>query len=158
MVEYWAKAHDRLKREVTITKRTSAPVNFIVHSYHDMNRRLGRGRPFYIDVLKDGIAFYEAEGHEFTKPKAFSPAEVPKEAEGLRHAVVLDALVQRDDFADQGDHARGQRRQVKAAALHAPRRHNPNAVLQVELRLAHANDLALPTPAQPCSCAMVGAS
>jgi len=82
VVEYWAKADDRLTREVTITKRISAPVNFIVHSYGDVNRQLGRGRPFFMDILKDGLALYEAEGYEFTKPKALTPDEALKEAEG----------------------------------------------------------------------------
>ena len=27
-----------------------------------MNRQLERGRPFFVDILKQGIALYEAEG------------------------------------------------------------------------------------------------
>lgn len=82
VVEYWGKADDRLMREVTIAKRVSAPVNFIVHSLRDVNRQLSRGRPFFVDILKDGIALYEAEGHAFVKPEPLTPDEALSEAEG----------------------------------------------------------------------------
>ena len=79
---YWTKADDRLTAEVTIHKRISAPVNFIVHSLHDLNKKLRRGRPFFIDIVRDGIALYEAQNHPFDPPQKLSPAEVLKEAEG----------------------------------------------------------------------------
>lgn len=79
---YWTKADDRLTSEVTIHKRISAPVNFIVHSLHDLNKKLRRGRPFFIDIVRDGIALYEAQNHPFDQPQKLSPAETLKEAEG----------------------------------------------------------------------------
>jgi len=79
---YWAKPDDRLTAEVTIHKRISAPVNFIVHSLHDLNKKLRRGRPFFIDIVRDGIALYEAQNHPFDPPQKLSPAEVLREAEG----------------------------------------------------------------------------
>lgn len=79
---YWTKADDRLTAEVTIHKRISAPVNFIVHSLHDLNKKLRRGRPFFIDIVRDGIALYEAQNHPFDPPQKLSPAEALKEAEG----------------------------------------------------------------------------
>ena len=82
VVAYWAEADERLMRETAIAKRLSAPVNFIVHSLGDVNRQLGRGRPFFTDILKDGVALYEADGHPFNTPKPLSPQEAFKEAEG----------------------------------------------------------------------------
>ncbi len=79
---YWTKADDRLTAEVTIHKRISAPVNFIVHSLHDLNKKLRRGRPFFIDIVRDGIALYEAQNHPFEQPQKLSPADALKEAEG----------------------------------------------------------------------------
>ena len=79
---YWTKTDDRLTAEVTIHKRISAPVNFIVHSLHDVNKKLRRGRPFFIDIVRDGIALYEAQNHPFEQPQKLSAAEVLKEAEG----------------------------------------------------------------------------
>lgn len=82
VLEFWNVADDHLMREVTITKHISAPVNFIVHSLRDVNRQLKRGRPFFLDILRDGIALYEAPGHAFDKPERLSPEEALKEAEG----------------------------------------------------------------------------
>lgn len=79
---YWTKADDRLTAEVTIHKRLSAPVNFIVHSLHDVNKKLQRGRPFFIDIVRDGVALYEAQNHPFDQPQKLTPAEALKEAEG----------------------------------------------------------------------------
>lgn len=68
-VEYWAKADDHFLREVTISKRISAPVTFIVHSLNEVNEHLTHGRPFFIDAIEQGIALYEAEGYPFTTPR-----------------------------------------------------------------------------------------
>lgn len=80
VLEYWAKAEDHLVREHTISHRLSAPVNFIVHSLHDVNKKLQRGRPFFIDIVRDGIALYEAPGHPFDQPRKLPPAGALKEA------------------------------------------------------------------------------
>lgn len=78
--EYWAKADDRL-REVTIAKRVSAPVNFIVHSLADVNDQLRHGRYFFRDIVKDGIALYEAPNHPFDAVQELSVAEALNEAQ-----------------------------------------------------------------------------
>ena len=80
--DYWAKADDRLMREVTIAKRLSAPVNFIVHSLTDVNQQLRLGRYFFTDIARDGIALYEAPDHPLDKPRALAPVEALKEASG----------------------------------------------------------------------------
>ena len=81
VVEYWSKAEDHLLREQTISRRLSAPVSLIVHSLTDVNKQLQRGRPFFIDIVRDGIALYEAPGHPFVQPKPLSPADALKEAQ-----------------------------------------------------------------------------
>jgi len=83
MVEYWAKAEDALMREQTISHRLSAPVSLIVHSLADVNGQLQRGRPFFMDIVRDGIALYEAPGHAFVQPEPLPPAETLKEAQGF---------------------------------------------------------------------------
>lgn len=69
-------------REVTIAKRLSAPVNFIVHTLKDVNKQLERGRPFFVDILKQGVALYEAENHPFVAPQNLPPTQVLAEARG----------------------------------------------------------------------------
>ena len=63
--EFWSAAEDRLMRDTTITRVLSAPVNFIVHTLTDVNQQLERGRPFFVDIVEQGIALYEAEGFPF---------------------------------------------------------------------------------------------
>ena len=79
--ELWSAAEDRLMRETTIAKSLSAPVSFIVHSLTDVNGQLERGRPFFIDIVDQGIALYEAEGFCFTSPRELPPEEARAEAQ-----------------------------------------------------------------------------
>jgi predicted nucleotidyltransferase/HEPN domain-containing protein len=80
--ELWSAAEDRLMRDLTINKALSAPVSFIVHTLTDVNQQLERGRPFFIDIIKQGIALYEAEGFEFATPRDLPPEEARAEAQG----------------------------------------------------------------------------
>src|SRR3569833_2324991 len=79
-VEYWGKADDRLMRDATITEALSAPVNFIVHDLADVNDQLAQGRPFFVDIARQGIALYEAEGCELGTPRALAPDAARVEA------------------------------------------------------------------------------
>ncbi|WP_066826816.1 HEPN domain-containing protein [Sphingomonas mali] len=80
-VEYWAKADDHFLREVTISKRISAPVTFIVHSLNEVNEHLSHGRPFFIDAIEQGIVLYEAEGYPFAAPRPLSKRAAQAEAQ-----------------------------------------------------------------------------
>ncbi len=80
-VEYWGKADDRLMRDATINEALSAPVNFIVHDLSDLNGQLAHGRPFFVDITKQGIALYEAEGFELATPRVLPPEEALAEAQ-----------------------------------------------------------------------------
>ncbi|QDX26126.1 HEPN domain-containing protein [Sphingomonas suaedae] len=84
-VEYWAKADDHFVREVTISKRISAPVAFIVHSLADMNDQLMRGRPFFIDAIQQGIALYEVDGYPFAEPQPLTEEAALAEAQKYYH-------------------------------------------------------------------------
>lgn len=79
--EYWDNASERFVRELTITKHLETPVNFIVHSLHDLNDQLARGRPFFADIARDGIALYDAPGHPLASPKTLSAEETREEAQ-----------------------------------------------------------------------------
>jgi uncharacterized protein len=78
--EYWSAADDRFVREYTLTHDLKTPVSFIVHSLADVNDQLARGRPFFSDIVKDGVMLYEAKGHPLAKPKALTPEEIKAEA------------------------------------------------------------------------------
>jgi Uncharacterized conserved protein related to C-terminal domain of eukaryotic chaperone, SACSIN len=79
-VDYWYKAEDVFLREYGITKRLSAPVGLIVHSLGDVNFQLSRGRPFFIDIVRDGIVLYEFGTQSFDPPKPLSPELAREEA------------------------------------------------------------------------------
>jgi len=81
IVDYWSAADDHLMRDLTINQALSAPVSFIVHSLTDVNQQLEQGRPFFIDIVRDGIALYEAEGLPFAHPRHLPPEEAKAEAQ-----------------------------------------------------------------------------
>ena len=79
--EYWSAAEDRLMRDMTINGALSAPVNLIVHSLTDVNQQLERGRPFFTDIVRDGVVLYEAEGFCFAQPRDLPPEEARAESQ-----------------------------------------------------------------------------
>lgn len=66
---------------VVIAGHLSAPVNFIVHSYEEVNSLLAQGWPFFVDIARDGIMLYEASGHPLASPKNLTPEETRAEAQ-----------------------------------------------------------------------------
>jgi uncharacterized protein len=63
------------------TQQIRFPVGLIVHSFADVNDQLRRGRPFFIDLMRDGITLYEAPGRSFDGPQPLTPAEALAEAQ-----------------------------------------------------------------------------
>ncbi len=82
VLEFWASADEHLLREYQTTHKLTAPANFMVHSLADLNKRLKRGQYFFLDIVRDGVALYEAPGHPLERPKKLKPAEALKEAQG----------------------------------------------------------------------------
>jgi HEPN domain-containing protein/predicted nucleotidyltransferase len=80
---FWYRATDRFLRELTVTGHLATPVNFIVHSIMDLNNQLALGRPFFLDMVRDGVMVYEAPGFPLVEPRPLAP-EVA-EAEARRH-------------------------------------------------------------------------
>jgi len=74
-VQYWAKAEERLNRELAITRTLKTPVNFIVHTLHEVNDGLAHGRFFFMDVASDGIAIYQSDDSELAEPKPKTPKQ-----------------------------------------------------------------------------------
>lgn len=74
-VQYWVKAEERLNRELSITRTLKTPVNFIVHTLHEVNDGLAHGRFFFMDVAHDGIALYQSDSSELAEPKPKTPAQ-----------------------------------------------------------------------------------
>ena len=88
--ELWLALEERLLQE-QIAHRIETPVIPIVHSLHDVNDQLSRGRPFFVDIAKDGIVLYEEPGHPLAQPKALTEEETKAEARQYFEQWYLDA-------------------------------------------------------------------
>jgi predicted nucleotidyltransferase/HEPN domain-containing protein len=71
MATYWYAAEDAILREKSI----KTPVSLIVHSLGDVNDKLAHGQYFFVDIVRDGAALYELEGHRFVDPKPLDAKE-----------------------------------------------------------------------------------
>lgn len=65
---FWEKAEERLTAEWIAQERLKTPTQLIVHSQNYVNEQLAVGRPFFLDILHDGIVLYESESEPFVKP------------------------------------------------------------------------------------------
>jgi predicted nucleotidyltransferase/HEPN domain-containing protein len=79
--EFWAKTEQRLLEELASGTQLRTPVSLIYHSLDDVNEKLGLGRYFFIDILREGILLFEEPGHSFAEPRPLSPAEALKETQ-----------------------------------------------------------------------------
>lgn len=78
--EFWTKAEDRMVEMLT-RRFWPQPLNLIIHSFNDINHQLERGRYFFIDIVKDGIALFEEPGFPLAKPVPLSSEEATREAQ-----------------------------------------------------------------------------
>jgi predicted nucleotidyltransferase len=80
--EVWEKADDQLFQEY-LAKSLRRTVTLIVHTLHDVNDQLARGRYFWMDVARDGIPLYESNGNRrFVTPTELDPRVAHEEAVG----------------------------------------------------------------------------
>jgi HEPN domain-containing protein len=63
-----------------IGHRIETPVVPIVHTLADVNDQLARGRPFFVDIARDGIVLYEQPGHPLAEPKPVTAEYANEEA------------------------------------------------------------------------------
>ncbi|MGZ8332187.1 MAG: HEPN domain-containing protein [Allosphingosinicella sp.] len=73
--EFWAGADERLDRALAIEGSLRTPVNFIVHSLHEVNDGLSQGRYFFMDIAREGIALYQSDERGLAEPKPRTPGE-----------------------------------------------------------------------------------
>ena len=77
--DWWYGARDGLDLEASLGA-TRYPYNLVVHDLQDVNDQLHRGRPFFVDVNRDGIVLYEFDTKELAKPGNLSAKEILAEA------------------------------------------------------------------------------
>jgi predicted nucleotidyltransferase/HEPN domain-containing protein len=70
--ELWEGIENELLTQ-QLSRGIETPVVPIVHDLNDVNDQLSRGRPFFVDVARDGIVLYESVGHPLAQPKPSTP-------------------------------------------------------------------------------------
>lgn len=78
--KYWDKAEDRMVDMLT-ERGWPQPLTLIIHSLDDVNHQLRRGRYFWVDLARDGIALFEEPGHPLEKPGILTEEEAREEAQ-----------------------------------------------------------------------------
>jgi predicted nucleotidyltransferase/HEPN domain-containing protein len=128
VIEFWESAEKRLLDELASGQHLRTPVNFIVHTLDDVNEQLARGRYFFIDIARDGIALLEVPGHPFAEPQPLAPATALEEAEGYFDQWLGSAVEFLDDARSNAER---QRFKKGAFELHQGAEHLYNGVLLV---------------------------
>ncbi|TCM65878.1 HEPN domain-containing protein [Rhizobium sp. BK068] len=77
--ELWEGIEEQLLKE-QIGHRIETPVVPIIHTLADVNDQLSRGRPFFVDIARDGIVLYEEPGHPLAEPKPLTGEAKQREA------------------------------------------------------------------------------
>lgn len=80
--DYWRGAEDHLLRELEAGGAIRTQVNLIVHSLADVNAQVKRGRPFFADIVRDGIALHDTPDYPFDHPTPLSAQAARDEAQG----------------------------------------------------------------------------
>ncbi|GJD34393.1 nucleotidyltransferase and HEPN domain-containing protein [Methylobacterium aerolatum] len=79
-LDLWEPVRDRFIQIALLKSFYTASVSLIVHSHQDVNDQMARGRPFFVDIFRDGITLYEATGFPLAAPGALTPEMRHKEA------------------------------------------------------------------------------
>ena len=79
--EIWMRIDERLLKEFSVTGHLETSANVIAHSLMDVNDKLARGLPFFMDIARDGIVLYEEPGHPLAEPKPLTPEAARAEAQ-----------------------------------------------------------------------------
>ena len=78
--KYWKEAENRMVDMLT-ERGWPQPLTLIIHSLDDVNHQLRRGRYFWVDLAREGIALFEEPGHPLEKPGILTKEEAREEAE-----------------------------------------------------------------------------
>jgi predicted nucleotidyltransferase/HEPN domain-containing protein len=116
IADYWFVAEDKLLRDSEVGR----PVNIIVHTTAEVDAALSRGRYFWVDIIREGVALYELPGYPLAAPKPPTAADAYRVAKGYFDAKQVDIRrwLETADFQTvQSSHDEGFRK-LAAFSLH----------------------------------------
>ena len=76
IADYWWETEQKILHDPAIGRI----VNLIVHDLDGVNQALTKGQYFFSEIVRDGVALYEAPGHPLAKPTILTPSEVAQAA------------------------------------------------------------------------------
>jgi predicted nucleotidyltransferase/HEPN domain-containing protein len=109
--EFWGKTEDRLLEELASGSSLRTPVSVIYHSIEDVNEKLGLGRYFFADIVREGILLFEEPGFPLATPQPLSAEQALRETKDY-YEEWFDSAV---GFLDTGRYASAQGRPKEAA-------------------------------------------
>ncbi len=77
--KYWDKAEDRLV-DMLAERGWPQPLTLIIHTLDDVNHQIRRGRYFWADLARNGIALFEEAGYPLEQPGVLTEEEARDEA------------------------------------------------------------------------------
>ena len=81
-IDFWTQAHARLSEQAMLgTSRTLTEL--IVHSLDDVNWKLEHGRPFFMDIVRDGVVLKDTPGVRFSEARPLPAATALEETAGF---------------------------------------------------------------------------
>lgn len=69
------KAYDQESRVMDMVERFKPPVNLEIHEIDYINKGLGWGEYFWVDIVKDGILLYDKGTAQFAEPRELTNVE-----------------------------------------------------------------------------------
>jgi predicted nucleotidyltransferase/HEPN domain-containing protein len=99
---YWYIAEDKILHDPSVQR----PVNIIVHTLDEVNKALGRGEYFWVDIVRDGVVLYELPQHALAAPKPLTAADAYRMAQDYfdKWLPSVDAFVRGAGYAkNDGD-------------------------------------------------------
>ncbi len=73
--EAWDNFEDRFMQPAALREHPRPHPSLTLHTYQEVNDQLAMGIPFFVDIRRDGIVLYEAQGHPFSEPGPLTPEQ-----------------------------------------------------------------------------------
>ena len=113
--DYWWETEQKIAHDPAIGRI----VNLIVHALNEVNQALEEGQFFFSEIVRDGVALYEAPGHSLSTAKPQTPANILAASAGYFERTFPDVELLLKTVGFQRDAEDGARaRRIAAFSLH----------------------------------------
>ena len=138
--EFWGPTERRLLEELSAAQRLRTPTSLIVHNFADVNEQVRLQRPFFADIVRDGVLLFAPLEQPFASPELLIGSELLAEtkthydkwfesasrfsayaADGLERGWLKEAAFQLHQAAERLYHCF-----LLVQALYSPKTHSLN--------------------------------